>query len=101
MKKIVVFSITVLIILICSLGFTGISQGATQRLVDLNLDGIVDFTDYSLFARDWLQDELRFELAHRIWGNCIYTVAGPCECQNLDGENGDICRSGVFNRVTG
>ncbi len=63
MKKIVVFSITVLIILICSLGFTGISQGATQRLVDLNLDGIVDFTDYSLFARDWLQDELRFDIA--------------------------------------
>jgi L-ascorbate metabolism protein UlaG (beta-lactamase superfamily) len=63
MKKVFLYSAAVLVIIISSLGFTGKSNAVTQKLVDLNLDGIVDFTDYSLFAHDWLQNELRFDIA--------------------------------------
>jgi hypothetical protein len=63
MKKTILSNIAFLTIVTSCLVFNYTSQGATQRLVDINLDGIVDFTDYSLFAGDWLQGELRFDIA--------------------------------------
>ena len=63
MKKIIVFSITLIIVQTSGFGFMEISQGVTQRIVDLNLDGTVDFTDYGLFARSWLGNDSLFVIA--------------------------------------
>jgi L-ascorbate metabolism protein UlaG (beta-lactamase superfamily) len=63
MKKVIVFSLALLIVQASGFGFLEISRGVTQRTVDLNLDGIVDFTDYGLFARSWLRNDSPFDIA--------------------------------------
>ncbi len=65
-KKIIILSIVLTLVRISGFGFTGVSHGASQRLVDLNLDGIVDFTDYSFLAKFWLRNESNFDIAPAI-----------------------------------
>jgi L-ascorbate metabolism protein UlaG (beta-lactamase superfamily) len=66
MKKIVIFSFALIIIQTNGFGFLETSPGVTQRLVDLNLDGTVDFTDYGLLTRFWLRNETQFDIAPAI-----------------------------------
>jgi L-ascorbate metabolism protein UlaG (beta-lactamase superfamily) len=63
MKKIIVLSLALLIIQSSRFGFLETSQGVTQRTVDLNLDGVVDFADYGLFAQYWLRNDSPFDIA--------------------------------------
>ena len=76
MKKIVIFSIALIIVQTSGFGFLEISQGVTQRTVDLNLDGIVDFTDYGLFARSWLGNDSFFDIAPAVGD-------GVVDCKDL------------------
>ena len=48
--------LVVLVLVFNSVSSTGISQEVLQKNVDLNLDGIVDFQDYSILAQYWLQN---------------------------------------------
>ena len=66
MRKIVIFSIALIIIQTSGFDFLETSRGVTQRLVDLNLDGIVDFTDYGLLTKFWLRNETQFDIAPAI-----------------------------------
>ena len=66
MKKIFIFSIALIIIQTSKFGFLEMSRGASQRLVDLNLDGIVDFTDYGLLAKFWLRNDSHSDIAPAI-----------------------------------
>jgi len=66
MRKIFIFSIALIIIQTSKFGFLEMSRGASQRLVDLNLDGIVDFTDYGLLAGFWLRNDSHFDIAPAI-----------------------------------
>ena len=46
-----------LVLVLISFSFPCISQEALQKNVDLNLDGTVDFQDYSILAQYWLQND--------------------------------------------
>lgn len=63
MKKIIIICIALIITQTSGSGFLETSSGVTQRLVDLNLDGIVDFSDYGLLAGFWLRNDSLFDIA--------------------------------------
>lgn len=66
MKKIVIFSIALIIIQTSGFGLLETSRSVTQRQVDLNLDGTVDFTDYGLLTKFWLRNDSYFDIAPAI-----------------------------------
>jgi L-ascorbate metabolism protein UlaG (beta-lactamase superfamily) len=66
MRKIVIFSIAFIFIQSSGFGFLETCPGVTQRLVDLNLDGVVDFTDYGLLTNSWLRNDSYFDIAPAI-----------------------------------
>ena len=66
MRKIVIFSIALTILQSSGFGFIDISRAVTQRDVDLNLDGTVNFTDYGLLTKFWLQNNSHFDIAPSI-----------------------------------
>ena len=66
MRKIVIFSIALTILQSSGFGFIDISRAVTQREVDLNLDGTVNFTDYGLLTKFWLQNNSHFDIAPSI-----------------------------------
>lgn len=63
MKKAIIFSIALIILQTSEFGFLDISLGVTQRSVDLNLDGTVDFRDYGLLTKFWHRNDSHFDIA--------------------------------------
>ncbi len=64
-------TITFLVLVLIGFSFPGISQETLQKDVDLNLDGTVDFHDYSILAQYWLQNESSVDIGPLHFNDCI------------------------------